>query len=132
MVRRRDALTARAEGSVRSAILLTEYGGLEIASAVDAVLDGAAFDPAAASRIADAIGGREQAIQFEMFNDHLLASLAGRAAARAAVATDAADRLAASWSEIRRAVAETDTYNLDKRQHVLGQLMRAHRALHAA
>jgi DNA polymerase-3 subunit delta' len=129
----RAALGERAGGSVRSAILLTEYGGLEIASAVDAVLDGPAFDPAAAARIADAIAGKEQAIQFEMFNDHLLASLANRAAAAAgAGAAGIADRLAASWSQIRGAAAETDTFNLDKRQHVLGQLMHAHRALHPA
>ena len=129
----RAALTERAGGSVRSAILLTEYGGLEIVSAVDAVLDGPTFDPTAAARIADAIAGKEQAIQFEMFNDHLLASLAEKAAAAAgAGAAGIADRLAASWSQIRGAIAETDTFNLDKRQHVLGQLMYAHRALHPA
>src|SRR5690606_18789661 len=35
---RRRELLARAQGSVRKAIMLTEYGGLEIAGAVDGVL----------------------------------------------------------------------------------------------
>lgn len=129
----RAALAARAEGSVRNAILLTEYGGLEIAAAVDAVLDSAAFDGAAAGRLADAVAGREQAMQFDLFNEHLLASLAGRAAAAAGTgAARAADRLAGCWSDIRRATMEAGIYNLDKRQHVLSQLVRAHRAVQAA
>lgn len=124
------ALASRAGGSVRSAILLTEYGGLEIAAAIDAVLEGSAFDIAAAAKIADAVTGREQAMQFELFNAHLLDAVAQRATA-AAQAGDvvSADRLASLWSDARRATDETDTYNLDKRQHVLGTLMRAHRAL---
>ncbi len=124
------ALASRAGGSVRSAILLTEYGGLEIASAVDAVLDGSPFDLAAAAKIADAVTGREQAMQFELFNAHVLDAIAQRAtdAARAGDAA-AADRLAALWSDTRRALDETDTFNLDKRQHVLGTLMRTHRVL---
>lgn len=129
----RAALAQRAEGSVRNAILLTEYGGLEIAGAIDALLDAPAFDGAAAARLADAVTGREQAMQFDLFNDHLLGSLAARAAAAARAGTArAADRLAAGWSDIRRATVETDTFNLDRRQHAMSQLMAAHRAVQAA
>jgi len=129
----RAELARRAAGSVRAAILLTEYGGLEIAAAVDSVLDAPGFDPAAAMRIADAVSGRDQSIQFDLFNEHLLTALSERAtrAAREG-APGVADMLAASWSEVRQAVAETDTFNLDKRQHVLGRLMHAHRALQGA
>lgn len=128
-----STLVDRAGGSVRNAILLTEYGGLEIAGAIDAVLEGPAFDGAQAGRLADAVTGREQAMQFDLFNDHLLDTLAARAAAAASAgAAPAADRLAACWSALRRGMAETDTFNLDKRQHVLSQLMLAHRAVQAA
>jgi DNA polymerase III subunit delta' len=123
------ALASRAAGSVRSAILLTEYGGLEIAAAIDAVLEGTSFDIAAAAKIADAVTGREQAMQFELFTSHLLDAIAQRATAAAQLGdAAAADRLATLWSDTRRATDETDTFNLDKRQHVLGSLMRAHRA----
>ena len=124
------ALAGRAGGSVRSAILLTEYGGLEIAAAIDSVLDGEPFDVAAAAKIADAVTGREQGMQFELFNTHLLDALAQRATATAQAGdVVTADRLASLWSDARKMMDETDTYNLDKRQHVLGTLMRAHRAL---
>jgi DNA polymerase III subunit delta' len=128
-----DALADRAGGSVRSAILLTEYGGLEIAAAIDGVLGEAQFDVAAAAKVADAVTGREQGMQFELFNAHLLDALSRRATAAAGSGdAAAADRLATLWSETERTIAETDTFNLDKRQHVMGSLMRAHRALQGA
>lgn len=128
----RDALAGRAGGSVRSAILLTEYGGLEIAAAIDGVLGEPRFDVAAAAKIADAVTGREQGMQYELFNARLLQTISHRAA-EAAGAGDAAAaaRLAALWSDTRQAIAESDTFNLDKRHHVMSSLMRAHRALHA-
>lgn len=127
----RSTLADRAAGSVRSAILLTEYGGLEIAGAIESVLAEPRFDVAAAARIADGVGGRDRSIQFGLFNAHLLETLSARAAdaARAGDAA-AADRFAALWSETGTAIGETDTFNLDRRQHVMGSLMRAHRALH--
>ena len=74
----RQALAERAGGSVRMAILLTQYGGLEIAEAIDELARGARArhrqapiawpmrSPAATS-----------AIQFDIFNRHVL-DLSGR------------------------------------------------------
>lgn len=125
------ALAERAAGSVRSAILLTEYGGLEIAGAIDGVLAETRFGVAPAAKIADAVTGREQAIQFGLFNTHLLDVVSNRATAAASSGeTDMAERLAALWSGMSESMADTDTYNLDKRQHVIASLMRVHRALH--
>lgn len=128
----RDALLARAGGSVRAAIMLTEYGGLEIAGAVDEVLAAGRFDVTAAARVADAVTGRDREQQFQLFTDHLAQVLAD-AASRLGSAGDTtrADRLAGAWVEFGRATAETETYNLDRRQHVTGALMRAHEALRA-
>ncbi len=126
------ALVERAGGSVRAAILLTEYGGLEIAQAVDAVLGDARFGVAAAAKIADAVTGREQATQFDLFNAHLLDTVSRRAADAAVAGDGSAEGLATLWTQMSGAIAETDTYNLDKRQHVIGSLMRVHRALHGA
>src|SRR5690606_15190776 len=110
----RRELLARAQGSVRKAIMLTEYGGLEIAEAVDGVLAARRFDVAAASRIADAVNGRDKSQQFGLFADHLETVL-GDAAARHAQVGDlaTADRVAAAWGEFRRKGAETDAFNLD-------------------
>ena len=118
-----DDLAAKASGSVREALLMTQFGGLDIANAVDAVVSGGKFDVAAAYRIADAVGGRDSTVQFRLFNEHV----AGIAEARAQAAGQAGDaelaaRLADQWSGVRQRIVDTDTYNLDKRQHVVGLL----------
>jgi DNA polymerase-3 subunit delta' len=67
-----DALVRRAGGSVRNAILLTQYGGLEIAEAVDELVGTPALDIAKAHKLADAVSGRDRAVPFEMFNERTL------------------------------------------------------------
>ncbi len=118
-----DDLAAKASGSVREALLMTQFGGLDIANAVDAVVSGGRFDVAAAYRIADAVGGRDSTVQFRLFNEYV----AGIAEARAQAAGQAGEaelaaRLADQWSGVRQRIVDTDTYNLDKRQHVVGLL----------
>lgn len=119
----RDDLAAKASGSVREALLMTQFGGLDIANAVDAVVSGSGFDVAAAYRIADAVGGRDATVQFRLFNEHVAGIAEGRAQA-AGLAGDAelAARLSEQWSGVRQRIVDTDTYNLDKRQHVVGLL----------
>ncbi len=59
------------EGSVRRAILLLAFGGLEIVEAVDGVLAGAPFDLATARATAAAVGGRGGDDAFDQFNRHV-------------------------------------------------------------
>jgi len=128
----RAALEEHAGGSARQAILMTEFGGLDIAAAADAYLRQARRDPADAYKLADAVVGREQEIQFDIFN----AALCDRIAAEAASAAASGDarrgaRLAQLWSEVSEAVTLTETYNLDKRQHVVGLLDKVAAAMRA-
>jgi len=119
------ALLARAGGSVRNAILLTDYGGVEIAEALDKVVG--TRNPAAADthRLADAVAGRDQSIQFNIFNEHALDILA-RAAGEAAERGDSrsADRISETWQEMRVAILDAEAYNLDRKQHVLSMIAR--------
>ena len=126
------SLLARSQGSVRKAIMLTEYGGLEIADAVDGVLAARVFDVAAAVRVADAVNGRDRSQQFGMLVEHLEARL-GDAAGRHALGGDltAAERIANVWTEFVRKGAEAEAYNLDRRQYVTDSLMKVHSALAA-
>ena len=121
----RRALAERAGGSVRMAVLLTQYGGLEIADATDAVVRGRNLDVAAAHRLADAVAGRDSAIQFDIFNRHVLDLLA-EAASAAALQGDAvqANRYSRHWEESRIAIEEAETYNLDRKQHALNMIVR--------
>lgn len=126
----RRALAARAGGSVRDALLMTQYGGLDIAEAMAAAVKARDFDVAHAWRIAEAVGGRDNAVQFAIFNQTALDMIAARAR-EAAAAGDAGGAAALSqlWHEAGRTIAETDTYNLDRKQHVCDLLQRMWQAL---
>jgi DNA polymerase-3 subunit delta' len=121
----REALAQRSGGSVRMAILLTQYGGLEIAEATDAMARSTTMDIAGAHRLADAVAGRDRAIQFDIFNRHVL-DLFAEAASRAALEGDMrrAGGYSRSWEESRVAIEETGTYNLDRKQHALNMIQR--------
>ena len=107
------------------AILLTQYGGLEIAEATDAFIRTPRLDVAVAHRLADAVSGRDKAMQFDIFNRHLLDILSDAASA-AALKGDAAqaNRISDVWHETRVAIDETETYNLDRKQHALNMIVR--------
>lgn len=125
----RAALAKRAGGSVRAAILLTQYGGVEIAEAVDNLLATRQPDLVEAHRVADAVSGRDRAIAFDIFNRRALDLLSD--AAREAALSGAIGRakmLADTWQEARDAISETETYNLDKKQHALMMIDRLNAA----
>ncbi|TPK58148.1 MULTISPECIES: DNA polymerase III subunit delta' [unclassified Mesorhizobium] len=126
----RAALATRAGGSARNAILLTQYGGLEIAETLDALVSAGKSDIAGAYRLAEVVAGRDQAIQFDIFNRRAL-DLLSDAASRAALAGDLAraKTLSDTWHEALDAISETDTYNLDKKQHALTMIDRLKSAM---
>jgi len=121
----RQALAERSGGSVRMAILLTQYGGLEIAEATDKVVRAAEINLVEAHRVAEAVSGRDSAIQFDIFNRYVLDLLSG-AAGEAALIGDSsrANRYAQTWEDTRVAIVETETYNLDRKQHALNMIAR--------
>ncbi|PSJ64194.1 DNA polymerase III subunit delta' [Pseudaminobacter soli (ex Li et al. 2025)] len=121
----RAALAERAGGSARNAIILTQYGGLEIAEAIDGLLAAPRLDVAAAYKLAEVVGGRDQAIQFDIFNRHVLDLLSnGASAAALAAELSRAKILSDTWQEAMKTISETETYNLDRKQHVLTMIDR--------
>lgn len=127
----RAALAARAGGSVRDALMLTQYGGLDIADAVTQIMNERRYDVARAWRVAEAVAGRDNAVQFALFNQMTLDMIAlwGQEAARRGD-LHAAAGFSELWREAGKQVSEMDTYNLDKKQHVCGMLQRMWQALH--
>ncbi|EAB6717871.1 DNA polymerase III subunit delta', partial [Salmonella enterica subsp. enterica] len=118
-------LWERSGGSVRQAILLTQHGGLEISSEIDKLTAAPTLDIASAHKLAEAVSGRDKATAFALFNDHALQLLAD-AAAKSALNRDLdrAGRLSAAWQDARMAISETETYNLDQKQHALSMIAR--------
>ncbi len=124
------ALAERAGGSARAAILLTQYGGLEIAEAFDTLADAPRLEVAAAHKLADVVAGRDQAIQFDIFNRHALDRLSDSASAAARAGDLArAKKLSDAWQDALMAISETETYNLDKKQHALTMIDRLNAAM---
>lgn len=126
----RRLLVERSGGSVRNAILLTQFGGLEIAQALDQLLQTATFDVAQGHRLADAAAARDAQVQFDIFNRTVLDRLSEKAAQAAqAGAVEEAARLATLWEETTATIRQVETFNLDRKQHVLGTVRHLHEAM---
>lgn len=125
------ALAERSGGSVREALLLTQFGGLDIADAIASVMSQPSFGTGSAIRIGEAVSGRDAAVQFAIFNQTALDMIAGWARGAAARGDlQGALKLSDLWHEAERAIVETETYNLDKKQHASGLLRRMWQSLH--
>jgi DNA polymerase-3 subunit delta' len=129
----RQLLIDRAAGSARDAILLTQFGGLEIEQVIDQILQKSRFEVSEASRLAEATTGRERQVQFDLFNRAVLDRVALAASqAAAAGTTSQAARLASLWEELSETIRQVEIFNLDRRQHVVGLLARLHQAMREA
>lgn len=119
------ALIEGASGSPRNAVLMTEYGGLEIAEIARRLIEGSSFDIAEAHRLGEAVTGREKAVQFLIFNRGVLELISDRAAALAGKGEIvAANRMSELWDEVNNQIRDAEIYNLDRKQHVVGLLHR--------
>jgi DNA polymerase-3 subunit delta' len=127
---KRAELLRRARGSVRDAILLSEFGGLEIADTVDLLIAGKEVDFGQAHRLADAVAARDFEIRFDLMNAHMLEVVAS-AASRAATSGDSqrAENFARTFQDMHIAINDTETYNLDRKQHTLNMILRLHDTL---
>jgi DNA polymerase III subunit delta' len=124
-----DALE-RAGGRPRAALLDVLFGGGEIAETTDRLLAQRPLDNLTLHKLADAVCARDAAVQFALFNDHLLETVARAARGAASQARSGeADRLSALWQATAAARIETETYNLDRKQHVLTTVARVHAEL---
>lgn len=126
----RALLAARSSGSVRNAVLLTQFGGLEIEQALSGVLGQPKLNMTDVFRLADAASGRDRQIQFDLFNRLALDRIADRARLAGEEGdTFTAASLAELHEDMRTQLIETETYNLDRRQHIIGTISTLHTKL---
>lgn len=118
---RRTRIAARADGSVSRAILLAEYGGLDIVEAFESILDkGPVAGRQQAHALADALTAKDREDTFAFFSDHVLDWMSGEAR-RAGAAGDLgrAEAFAALHARTAEDLATARAYNLDRKQVVL-------------
>jgi DNA polymerase III subunit delta' len=120
-------LSALAEGSVRRALLLRQFGGLEVTEAVDNLIAGIVLDVEKAGRLGDVLTAREAEIQYQLLTDHLLQRIAKAAERHAGDGdTGRAEVMARSFSETREMLAQANGFNLDRKQTVFGLIAAMH------
>ena len=118
--RERDAAARAANGSVREALKRVDSERGEIERLIEAALAELPLaDGRAVHRLADAVAARGADDAFEDFTLALYDWLAGRAEAGAGEGAARLAPLAELWDKARAATRDAETYNLDKRLHVL-------------
>jgi DNA polymerase III subunit delta' len=116
-----EELIVLSEGSVRRALTLSTFGGLEIVRTANQLIETQKLDPDKAAKLGDAMTGRDADIQYQMLTDHLLSKVA-RAASDNGVAnqTGRALRLSEFHRETSENLMRAQIYNLDRKQTVFG------------
>jgi len=109
-----------AAGSVREALKRIDPDRAEIEAMIEAALGELPnSDGRSVHRLADAVAARGADDAFEDFTLALYDWLAGRAEAKAGEGAARLAPLAELWDKARAATRDAETYNLDKRLHVL-------------
>jgi len=113
-----DRAAARANGSVREALKRIDPEARDIGALIDAAVARLPqVDFREVHRLADVVGGRGAGEAFDGLTIALYDWLAERA--RGAGQGPRLASIAELWDKIRAATRETETYNLDRRLHVL-------------
>jgi DNA polymerase III subunit delta' len=116
-----DDLVILAEGSVRRALTLTAFGGLEVIKTADQLIETKYFDAERAGKLGDAMGGRDADIQYLLLTDHLLSRIGVAAARHVSLAKTASARQLSEFSrETAAKLAEAQKFNLDRKQTIFG------------
>lgn len=116
-----DDLISLAEGSVRRALTLTAFGGMEIIKAADQLIEARKFDAEKAGKLGDAIAGRDADIQYQLLTDHVLSRISSAAARHAGTGqAGSARQLSALSSATAAILSDAQRFNLDRKQTIFG------------
>lgn len=120
-------MLARSGGSAREALLMSQFGGGDIVQAIGQIASGERFDVAKGWAVAEAVAGKDGEIRLQLFNRAVLDAFAGAAGhcARQGL-LEKAERYARQWQAAGSQCADTDIYNLDRKQHAMSLLRKLH------
>lgn len=116
-----DAVVSHAKGSLSNAILLLNYGGLEIADMFEQILrDGPDRSQKAIHTLADSMTARDRETAYAFFTGYAadrIVALANKAAAAGDLHT--AQHWSSVSSDLQEKLAIAEGYNLDRKQTIL-------------
>lgn len=116
-----DEALALSQGSVRRALALTAFGGLEIIRMANHLVEAREFDAVKAAKLADAMTGRDAEIQYHLLTGHLLSKISASASVSASLNKPRrASDMSQLFSNTAQEVREAEIYNLDRKQTVFG------------
>ncbi|EAU42525.1 DNA polymerase III subunit delta [Fulvimarina pelagi HTCC2506] len=124
-----DVLVHAAEGSVRRALQIAEYGGVEILKVLEPLLAAHRPDWNAMGSMADQLSMRGREASYDLAVEVITSTIAK--ASEAALRTGAPARaaeLSALWQSEKNRIREAAAYNLDRKQVLLTLYDRFHEA----
>ena len=129
--RQADNVARLSGGSVRHALVMGLYGGVELLDALDAMLRADQYDTATAHRLASIVADRKQPTQGLLIKDMLLSSLHSYAkhAAQSGLHTRAA-KLALAAQDLVGLMRTDDVFNIDPKQSFLVASHNVYSAIH--
>ncbi len=116
-----ETVIEHADGSLARAILLLRYGGLDIAEAVEQIVqDGPQTSKKAVHALADTLAARDRETAFGFFTDYLLDRVMSSARQDALQGNLAASEKWAQLSgQLRENLTTAQIYNLDRKQTII-------------
>jgi DNA polymerase III subunit delta' len=118
-------IAERAGGSVRTAAILAEGGGLDILQAADEVIAAPAFNAGLALKIGEAVSQRDAEPLFHLLVDDLLKRLADAARRATQKSHREAGRLAKLQQDAAAQVVQSLKFNLDRKPLIMQLLLTA-------
>jgi DNA polymerase III subunit delta' len=126
-------LAQHSGGSVRQAMTMARFGGIDIVSALDAFANDKKFSAVAAQNLAAAVSNRESEPRYAMLVDLIEQRIANAARSKAMSGQpDSAAQMSELYFGIQQHRSIAEGYNLDRKLEVFNVLRRVHGILSSA
>lgn len=120
-------LAGHAQGSVRQAMVMAKFGGMDIAAEFTAQMHNKLFGASKAQLLAAAVSGADNEPRYLLLVELIEKSLA-KAARQKSIAGErlAADKISSVYHEVHNRLAIADAFNLDRKLEVYNLLRKVH------
>lgn len=120
-------LAEHAQGSIRQAMVMAKFGGIDISAALSALFDDKRFGAVKAQSLASAVSGAENEPRYLLLVELIERALA-KTARKLSIAHEAqlADKVSVVYQDVQKRIFTADSYNLDRKLEVFNLLRKVH------